>query len=131
MGDFVGGFLKYLRVNPAPRVTIAGGPAKMTKLAEGKLDLHSKRGAIDLVALAQRVERAGGGGPLVAAIAEANSGLHAFDLAAAAGFDLPALIAEAARDAAAHVVAGAVIELEIVVIGRDGRLLATSGFRKV
>ena len=48
MGDFVGGLLKYLRAHPVPRVTIAGGPAKMTKLAEGKLDLHSKRGAVDL-----------------------------------------------------------------------------------
>src|SRR5499427_721906 len=33
MGDFVGGMLKYLRRHPVPRVTIAGGVAKMTKLA--------------------------------------------------------------------------------------------------
>src|SRR5579872_5595187 len=51
MGDFVGGLLKYLREHPVPRLTIAGGPAKMVKLAEGKLDLHSKRGAVDLAAL--------------------------------------------------------------------------------
>ena len=53
MGDFVGGLLKYLREHPVPRLTIAGGPAKMTKLAEGKLDLHSKRGAVDLAALSE------------------------------------------------------------------------------
>ncbi|HEX2654013.1 MAG TPA: cobalt-precorrin-5B (C(1))-methyltransferase, partial [Xanthobacteraceae bacterium] len=47
MGDFVGGMLKYLRTHPVPRVTIAGGVAKMTKLAQGLLDLHSKRGAVD------------------------------------------------------------------------------------
>ena len=35
MGDFVGGMLKYLRRHPVPRVTIAGGVAKMTKLAQG------------------------------------------------------------------------------------------------
>ena len=35
MGDFVGGMLKYLRAHPVPRVTIAGGVAKMTKLAQG------------------------------------------------------------------------------------------------
>ena len=44
MGDFVGGMLRYLRRRPVPRVTIAGGVAKMTKLAQGRLDLHSKRG---------------------------------------------------------------------------------------
>src|ERR1700723_406249 len=45
MGDFVGGMLKYLRRHPVPRVTIAGGVAKMTKLAQGLTDLHSRRGA--------------------------------------------------------------------------------------
>ena len=35
MGDFVGGMLKYLRAHPVPRVTIAGGVAKMTKLRRG------------------------------------------------------------------------------------------------
>ena len=35
MGDFVGGMLKYLRNHPIPRVTIAGGLGKMTKLAQG------------------------------------------------------------------------------------------------
>src|SRR6185437_7984115 len=53
MGDFVGGMLKYLRSHPVPRVTIAGGVGKMTKLAQGLLDLHSKRGSVDLVALAK------------------------------------------------------------------------------
>ncbi len=131
MGDFVGGLLKYLREHPVPRLTIAGGPAKMTKLAEGKLDLHSKRGAIDLAALSERVARAGGPPSLVAAIASANSGLHAFELAQAAGFDLAALVASNAWATAAAVLAGQSGELETIVVGRDGRVLASSGFRKV
>src|SRR5256884_3284196 len=60
MGDFVGGTLKYLRRHPVPRVTIAGGVAKMTKLAQGLLDLHSKRGAVDLAVLAGFARAAGG-----------------------------------------------------------------------
>jgi len=131
MGDFAGGLLKYIRAHPVPRVTIAGGPAKMTKLAQGLLDLHSKRGAVDLAALAARVAQAGGPPPLTHAIAAANSALHAFELAEAHGFDLPALIAQAAWRTAAAVVAGAPIELEIVVVGRDGRILATSGFGRM
>src|SRR5262249_3486670 len=59
MGDFVGGMLKYLRAHPVPKVTIAGGVAKMTKLAQGLLDLHSKRGAVDLTALATFAQGAG------------------------------------------------------------------------
>ena len=112
MGDFVGGLLKYLRERPVPRLTIAGGPAKMTKLAEGKLDLHSKRGAVDLAALGDRIALAGGAPALVEAVRSANSGLHAFELAEAAGFDLPALVADGAWATAARVLAGQPGELK-------------------
>ena len=47
MGDFVGGTLKYLRAHSIPRVTLAGGFAKMAKLAAGHLDLHSSRSKIE------------------------------------------------------------------------------------
>ncbi len=60
MGDFVGGMLKYIRRHPVPRVTIAGGVAKMTKLAQGLTDLHSKRGEVDRALLAQFARAAGG-----------------------------------------------------------------------
>jgi cobalt-precorrin-5B (C1)-methyltransferase len=113
------------------RVTTAGGPAKMTKLAKGLLDLHSKRGAVDLAGLGELVAQAGGPPALVEAIVNADSGLHAFEIAAGAGFDLPALVADGAWRTAARTVAGAPSELEIVVVGRDGRVLASGGFRKV
>jgi cobalt-precorrin-5B (C1)-methyltransferase len=131
MGDFVGGLLKYLREHPVQRLTIAGGPAKMTKLAEGKLDLHSKRGAVDLAALSGRIALAGGAPALVEVVGSANSALHAFELAQAAGFDLPALVADGAWTTAARVLAGQSGELETVVVGRDRRILASSGFRRV
>jgi cobalt-precorrin-5B (C1)-methyltransferase len=131
MGDFVGGLLKYLREHPVARLTIAGGPAKMTKLAEGKLDLHSKRGAVDLAALSGRIALAGGPPALVEVVGSANSGLHAFELAEAAGFDLPALVADGAWTTAARVLAGQPGELETVIVGRDGRILASSGFRRI
>src|SRR5277367_3318169 len=105
MGDFVGGLLKYVREHPVERLTIAGGPAKMTKLAEGKLDLHSKRGAVDLAALGDRIALAGGAAALVEAVRGANSGLHAFELAQGAGFDLPILVADGAWATAARVLA--------------------------
>src|SRR2546429_5486419 len=52
MGDFVGGTLKYLRRHPVPRLTIAGGFAKLAKLAAGHLDLHSARSRVDVAWLA-------------------------------------------------------------------------------
>jgi cobalt-precorrin-5B (C1)-methyltransferase len=54
MGDFAGGLLKYLRDHPVPKLTIAGGFAKLTKLAQGALDLHSGRSQVDMEFLPSR-----------------------------------------------------------------------------
>src|SRR6202034_744935 len=84
MGDFVGGMLKYVRRHPVLRVTIAGGVAKMTKLAQGLTDLHSRRGEVDLAALAGLAEAAGGNSELRQRIVTANTAAEAFAHARAA-----------------------------------------------
>src|SRR3984957_14741058 len=103
MGDFVGGMLKYVRTHPVPRVTIAGGVAKMTKLAQGLLDLHSKRGEVDLAALAGLAETAGGSAALRTRILAANTAAEAFGHAQAEGIGLGDAVAQAARAVAARV----------------------------
>ncbi len=127
MGDFVGGMLKYLRAHPVENVTIAGGVAKMSKLGQGLLDLHSRRGEVDLGWLAGLAPQ----GPLREAIAHANTAKHAFDLAEAAGFDLAAPVAEAAWETAAKAVGAGAERLEIAVFDRAGALLARTGLRAV
>lgn len=122
MGDFVGGTLKYLRRHPVPRVTIAGGPAKITKLAQGRLDLHSKRGSVDAAALAEVARAVGADAALTTAIAGANTTLHAFQLAA--GLPLAAAIAARAHGVAAEVLGDAPIALEVLIIDRAGRVIA-------
>ncbi len=126
MGDFAGGMLKYLRLHPIPRVTVAGGMGKMTKLGQGCLDLHSKRGAVDLGFLA-------GFAPsdLAERIRAANTAKHAFELAEAEGVDLASCVADAAWATAAKTMAGSGSELEILVFDRDGGFLARSGFKAV
>ena len=131
MGDFVGGLLKYLREHPVPRLTIAGGPAKMTKLAEGKLDLHSKRGAVDLAALGERVALAGGAPSLVAAIAAPTAACTRSNLRKPRASTCRRSSPTAHGETAARVLAGQSGELETVVVGRDGRVLASSGFRRL
>jgi cobalt-precorrin-5B (C1)-methyltransferase len=123
MGDFVGGMLKYLRRHPVPRVTIAGGVAKMSKLAQGLLDLHSKRGAIDLAALAAMAETAGASATLRSRIIAANTAAEAFGAAAADGIGLGDAVAQAAQATAARVVEGCGIAVEVVLFDRDGTLV--------
>jgi cobalt-precorrin-5B (C1)-methyltransferase len=129
MGDFVGGMLKYLRAHPIPRVTIAGGVAKMTKLAQGLLDLHSKRGAVDLPALAEFAVAAGGSAELAARIAGANTTTQAFAQASAEGIALGDAVAATAWQTAARVIADTEITLEIVLFDRDGKLVGHAPFR--
>ena len=123
MGDFVGGMLKYIRDHPVPRVTVAGGVAKMTKLAQGMLDVHSKRGVADLDALAQRLparpapmrrwrsdpQRQHGGRGV-------RSGRRR------PGSPLGDAVAERAWQTAAGVLADPEIALEILIFDRDGVL---------
>jgi cobalt-precorrin-5B (C1)-methyltransferase len=123
MGDFVGGMLKYLRTHPVPRVTIAGGVGKMTKLAQGLLDLHSKRGSVDLAVLAEFAGKAGASRALRERILAANNAADAFAQAEANGIALGDRVARAAREAAAAVVAGKPIEIDVAVFDRDGKLV--------
>ncbi|HLH98999.1 MAG TPA: cobalt-precorrin-5B (C(1))-methyltransferase [Xanthobacteraceae bacterium] len=123
MGDFVGGMLNYLRRHPVARVTIAGGVAKMSKLAQGLLDLHSARGEVDRAALAHRAEAVGGGTALRSRILAANTAAEAFAHAAADGIALGDAVAEAARETAARVVEASGIVVDVVLFDRDGRLI--------
>ena len=126
MGDFVGGMLKFLRRHPVPRVTIAGGIAKMTKLAQGRLDLHSRRGAVDLQALARLAAAVGGSCALQERIIASNTTAEAFAHAAAEGVILGDAVAHAARDTARRVVEGFPIAVDVVVFDRDGVLAGRS-----
>lgn len=128
MGDFVGGMLKYVRDHPVPRVTVAGGVAKMTKLAQGMLDVHSSRGAADLEALAAVAERSGASPGLAARIRAANTVAEAFSLAAAEGVPLGDAIAAAAWTTAARVLKNTGIELELLVYNREGELMGRKDF---
>jgi cobalt-precorrin-5B (C1)-methyltransferase len=129
MGDFVGGMLKYIRRHKLAKVTIAGGFAKMTKLGQGLLDLHSRRGAVDLDWLAARSEEAGGDAALSQRIRAANTALEALEIARGAGIDLGAVVAEAAWAAAAKALRDPKIALEVAIFDRAGALLARTPFR--
>jgi cobalt-precorrin-5B (C1)-methyltransferase len=126
MGDFVGGMLKYLHAHPLPRVSIAGGVAKMTKLAQGRLDLHSKRGAVDLESLAELAKQTGATPELAARIRGANTAAEAFSLAGDMG--LGDLVAARAWQVAAAALDNPAVALEVVVFDRDARILGRTPF---
>jgi len=113
MGDFVGGMLKYLRNHPVERVTIAGGFGKMTKLAQGLLDLHSRAGEVDMNFLAQLAGNE--------KIRECNTAKHALEIT---GPELAEKVAARALQTATDVIKGSGIQLEIIIFDREGKLLS-------
>ncbi len=116
MGDFAGGMLKYLERHPVPRVTIGGGIGKITKLAQGAMDLHSGRSQVDFAALAKLAG--------VLEVADANTALEAYEMAGAP-------LAEAVSKQALKVVedrfGGGGMRFDIVVIDRAGGIIARAG----
>ncbi|MDX2104328.1 MAG: cobalt-precorrin-5B (C(1))-methyltransferase [Alphaproteobacteria bacterium] len=120
MGDLAGGLLKYLRRCPVPRLTIAGGPAKLAKLAEGRMDLHSGAGEADLDRLRLWL-RAAGGDP-----GDANSVGQLLVAAGPLAGVLATQIAATARQVALAVLAGEVA-VDVIVVDRSGGLIGRAG----
>ncbi len=123
MGDFAGAVLKYLRRHPVDRLTIAGGFAKLSKLAAGHLDLHSSRSQVDKGFLAALARRAGADEELAAAVRAANTGLEAVQLCAARGVPLGDAVAEAARGTALEVLRGAPVAVDVLCVDRAGTIV--------
>jgi cobalt-precorrin-5B (C1)-methyltransferase len=126
MGDFAGGMLTYLKRHPVPRLTVGGGFAKLSKLAAGHLDLHSSRSQVDIGNLAGLLAAAGAPAETVSGAAEARTALHVLEIARAAGRDaeLAARVGEAARAVAARALGDAPVTVGVVVVDRDGTILA-------
>ena len=113
MGDFLGGVVKYLAKYPVDRLTVAGGIGKITKAAQGAMDLHSGRSQVDFAALAERMGEA--------RLAAANTALEAYDLC-------PEMAGAVAGDAQARIAALLPqTAVDVVVIDRAGSILARAG----
>jgi cobalt-precorrin-5B (C1)-methyltransferase len=103
----------------------------MTKLAQGRLDLHSRAGAVDLDWLADRLAEAGADRDVVAASRGANTALEVLRTAETLRLPLADIVAQHACRTAAKALRGAGIALEIAVFDRGGRLVGRVPFHPV
>jgi cobalt-precorrin-5B (C1)-methyltransferase len=127
MGDFVGGMLKYARRNPVQRITIAGGFAKMTKLGQGLLDLHSRAGSVDMAWLSALLRDNGAPDDLVQLSRDANTALLVLREAERRDVPVGEFVAQVALRTAAKVLKGSQIALDVVVFDRDGKIVGRAG----
>ncbi|MHA1524823.1 MAG: cobalt-precorrin-5B (C(1))-methyltransferase [Alphaproteobacteria bacterium] len=120
MGDFVGGMLKYLRHHPVPRVTVAGGFAKMVKLAQGHRDLHSGRSQVSFDWLGETIKESGAPIDFCHWVPSANTANEVLEKGRQIGLNLGDLIAGLALISARKITANEDIALDILVVDRAG-----------
>lgn len=130
MGDFVGAVFKHLRNNKdrivLDKLSICGGFGKMTKLAQGHLDLHSRASSIDLDFLADIVIELNGPAALVDKVRTANTSIEVLKLcqgeSSILGSDFGNKICQLAL-ASARKTVPTHIELEIWAINRQSEIV--------
>jgi cobalt-precorrin-5B (C1)-methyltransferase len=125
MGDFVGAVLKHMKRAPVERLSVCGGFGKLSKLAAGHLDLHSRNSSIDLERLAQWAAEQGADDALQAAIRAANTSQQAVALARAQQVPLGDIVCRHALAVAREIVPPQV-NVEMFAIDRQGLLIGAA-----
>ncbi|OZG72700.1 cobalt-precorrin-5B (C(1))-methyltransferase [Hahella sp. CCB-MM4] len=126
MGDFVGAVLKYLKKVKIAKVSLCGGFGKITKLANGHLDLHSKASSIDFQQMADMAKALGGNAELINGIQNANTSIEVLKLCQENAIPLADAVCEAALKRARAIVPKD-IELEVWTIDRQGNFVGSAG----
>ena len=116
MGDFAGGLLKYVREHPVARVTIGGGFGKITKLAQGAMDLHSGRSQVDFEWLAKLAPE-----NLREDVRGANTAQQVLEML---GPTLAQKVAREAKEQVAKILRGSPVAADIMIIDRRGEIIA-------
>ncbi|MNY46816.1 cobalt-precorrin-6A synthase [compost metagenome] len=111
---------------PVPRLSLCGGFGKISKLAAGHMDLHSRHSSIDLPQLAGWAAALGADADLQSAICQANTSQQALALASAAGIALGDAVCQHALDFARSVVP-AHVQVEVFAIDRQGGIVGHAG----
>ncbi|MCG7400028.1 MULTISPECIES: cobalt-precorrin-5B (C(1))-methyltransferase [Caballeronia] len=125
MGDFVGAVLKHLRRASVDKLSLCGGFGKLSKLAAGHMDLHSRSSSIDLPLLAVWAADAGANAELLASMRAANTSQEALKLARAEGIALGDIVCRRARDVALDALPPG-IEVETFAIDRQGNIVGSA-----
>jgi cobalt-precorrin-5B (C1)-methyltransferase len=126
MGDFVGAVLKHLRKVPVDKLSLCGGFGKISKLAAGHMDLHSRHSSINLEQLAQWAAAIGADAELQQNIRAANTSQQALAMASAVGVALGDAVCQHALDFARTVVP-AQVQVEVFAIDRQGGIVGHAG----
>lgn len=115
MGDFAGGLIKYLNKHPVKRLTIGGGIGKLSKLAQGAVDLHSSRSVVDFEVLNTWAQEAD-----LKDVSGANTALEALQIA---GVGLAQVVVIKAKQTLDQKLSSGIVA-DVILVDRQGKILA-------
>ncbi|MEW6581408.1 MAG: cobalt-precorrin-5B (C(1))-methyltransferase CbiD, partial [Actinomycetota bacterium] len=120
VGDFTGYALKRAVARGLERLVFVGMAGKLAKLGAGIMMTHWTRSKVDTALLAEITRAAGGDEALAAAVGEANTARHAWELWEAAGLRAAsALLCARAADNLARYAKGA-LEVRVIMVDFEG-----------
>ena len=119
MGDFAHVVFKHLHKAPVKQLSVCGGFGKLTKLAYGHLDLHSRSSSIDFDYLSQIVSSIGGDASLLQQVRNANTSIEVLELCQQRGLAIADKICELAYNTARKKLPDSV-QLNVWAINRHG-----------
>jgi len=128
MGDFVGAVLKHIKkvektdAIQLRKLSICGGFGKISKLAQGNMDLNSRVSSIDLGALAELAATLGASDALQSKMTHANTSVEALSFASSAGLELADAICQQALTFARKYIPDHMV-LEVWAIDRKGQFV--------
>jgi len=123
MGEFVGFSLQHAKRQKATKVSMVSMIGKLSKIAQGKMMVHSKVTKIDFDFLAEIAARIGASDNLQAQIKSANTAAHVAELIQEAGLQefFTEICNLACQEALRHIQKG--LTIEAILLEKDGSIL--------
>jgi cobalt-precorrin-5B (C1)-methyltransferase len=131
MGDFIGALLKHIKARHKEnktvpnKLSICAGFGKLTKLADGHMDLHSRASSINFDQLTYWARKLGSTDELNNKIISANTSIEVLNLCHAEDLDLATLVCHEARLKVMSVIPDQV-EVEVFAVDRKGNFVGNS-----
>ncbi len=132
MGDFAGAVLKHLKKmsakNPTltiKKLSICGGFGKVSKLAQGHMDLNSRASAIDFDFLVAMAKTCGADEQLCQKVYASNTSIEALKHCQKSNIDLALALCRQALTVAEKIVPKS-IEVEVMAIDRHGKIVGSA-----
>ena len=125
MGDFAGAVLKHLKKEPIDKLSICGGFGKITKLANGHINLNSRESSIDFGHLAELAKQQGADQQLQNDVLLANTSIEVLSICEKHNIDLAQSVCEQALLKAKSIVPSTV-EVEVWAINQQGQFVGSA-----